>query len=317
MSKKISLVFMTSTLYGWEIVKKLNKLEFINLNLVITAKDKPYGRRRKIKESPIKRLCREISIRCYQTDDVNSQESLRSMRATASQVLIVVDFGQILSGEVLKLFPEGCFNIHYSILPDLRGPAPVRWALLKGYKKTGVSIIRMAEKVDKGDIIISSEVDIEHKDNYFTLKQKLTNKAIKLAKDVIKRIYKGEEIKYLPQKEMGEPSYAPKIEKRMTKIIWKKEAQDILNQIRAFSPEPGSYTIWKKNNRRVKIYKAEKTSQVADEFGIVNQVNKNYFSISCGRESLKILEIQPAGKRKMDVKEFLAGNNIEPGDEFE
>ncbi len=314
MIKKLDILLASGTEIGCRFVKILNNLKFVNLVLVVTGVDKHKGRGRKVKRAHVAHYCDINNIKVFQSENINSRESIAKLKEIKADIAVVVDFGQIFSKETLNIFPLGSFNLHYSILPDLRGSEPVRCALLNGYKQTGVTLMKMDEKIDTGQIISTKAVRIEDQDNYGVLKEKLTTLSIELLVKFLTDLYNGNQIKLKSQEENGDGSnilFAGKIDKEFCKVNWKLSSKEIVNRIRALSPVPGCWTIYRKKGMRVKIIMA--TEVTGDVSGKVVNVTNEDFTIG----GVKVLKIQPAGRRIMTVREFLAGNPVEVGDEFE
>ncbi len=303
MIKKLDILLASGTEIGCRFVKILNNLKFVNLVLVVTGVDKHKGRGRKIKRAHVAQYCDINNIKVFQSENINSKESIAKLKEIKADMAVVVDFGQIFSKETLNIFSLGSFNLHYSILPDLRGPEPVRCALLNGYKETGVTLMKMDEKIDTGQIVSTGTVRIEEQDNYGTLKEKLTLEGVKLLIEFLTDLYNGNQIKLKSQEENVGCSW--KIDKEFCRINWKLSAKEIVNRIRALSPVPGCWTIYSKKCVRVKIIMA--TEVTGDVGGKVVNVTNEDFTIG----GVKVLEIQPAGKKIMTAKEFLAGNPVE------
>jgi methionyl-tRNA formyltransferase len=207
----------------------------------------------------------------------------------------------------------GVFNIHYSILPDLRGPDPVRWALLKGYEETGVTLMKIDEKIDTGAMIDIKKINIDRSDNYETLKEKLTDEGLKLIDKLMNDISAGNEIRLEQQQTKDSISYASKLDKNYCKFDWARSPGEIINRIRAFSPYPGCKITYEKKNLVIKLVEAEPGLVAGGEAGTLAEIDKNSFTLYVNNGSIKILKLQPTGKRIMTAGEFMAGNPLEQG----
>ncbi len=341
---QLKIILMTSTDTGCDYIKYFKQLNFVKLSLIVTNPDRPRGRghRKFPVKAKVAEFCDQKKICVFQPESVNSFLSIKVLKEISADIIIVVDFGQILSSEVLNIPRLGSFNIHYSLLPDLRGPEPVRWALLKGYTETGVTLIKMNEEIDKGEIVLKKETTIIEEYNYGILKENLTNEGVDLVKKFLETIYTGKNIKYVPQGDVSGFDYASKIDKKICLIDWNLSADEIIARIRAMSPEPGCWTSFKDSKMKLKIIQARKTNisfcdswsghcgarkkttnkrrflaeQIA---GIVVEVTKKSFTISAfgsgpsANGGIEILKIQKEGKKIMDVAQFLAGNPVKEG----
>jgi methionyl-tRNA formyltransferase len=316
MKNKIHVVLMSGTDIGCRFADALKNNGNVNLSLVVTGCDKPCGRGRKLKRAEVARYCDSDDINVYQPENINSEEARDRLKKTNADMAIVVDYGQILSKSILGLFPMGAYNFHYSVLPDLRGPEPIRWALIKGYVDTGVTLIKMDEYIDTGAIADIRTVRISVNDNYESLREKLTDEALRQLRKLILSLSKGESITLITQQMNKDLMYARKFDKEACRIDWNESSDNIVNKIKAFSPRPGCYSLNKKNNTVFKFIMAENIKDFHGKPGFVEEIGKDCFIVAAKEGGIKIIKIQPAGKRIMDVKEYFAGNVIEKGDIF-
>jgi methionyl-tRNA formyltransferase len=314
MNKRLKIILMSSTDTGCRYAEIINSTEYADLVMVVTGPDRSVGRGRRMRRAKVAQFCDIKSLEVFQTKNINSPDSIEKLKEAKADLAVVVDFGQILSSEVLKIFLGRCLNIHYSLLPDLRGPDPVRCALLKGYRQTGVTLMKMNEKVDAGEMIEKEVVSVEDRDDYPGLKSKLTDKGVGLLEKFLKNLYYGEKIKYIPQESVKGVSYAPKISKEFCRIDWKLSATEVVNRIRALSPSPGCYMVFPDRGIKIKVVTARAEDVHAGEPGEVIRVDKDSLTVSCGSKGVKILKLQPEGKRIMETREFLAGNPVKEGD---
>ncbi|MBN2407221.1 MAG: methionyl-tRNA formyltransferase [Elusimicrobia bacterium] len=315
MGRRIDTVFFSGSRTGCSYLDSLARNENINLRLAVTGPDKPAGRGRKIKKNPVAEYCADNGIACVQSADINLPESADMLGKLDAEIAVVVDYGQIFSGRILGLFRSGAYNIHYSVLPDLRGPAPVRWALMKGYRQTGVTLMVINEKIDHGGMISRKVLDVGDEDDYGSLKEKLTREGVILIEELIGKLSAGEEIGIEAQQEASEYAYASKIAKSMTRIDWAEPAASVVNRIRALSPEPGAYTRMGREKVRIKIFSARMSGEaVPGRPGEIIRAGKDRFSVAAGDSAVDILLVQPPGKRVMKAGEFMAGHKVETGE---
>ncbi len=315
---KIKTVLISGTISGCEYAEVLKKSVYSRLVLAVTGPDRRVGRGRKKKKPELARYCGSGGTEVFQTEEINSPDSIKKLKASSAEAALVVDFGQILSPRVLNIFPKGCFNIHYSLLPDLRGAAPVRHTLMRGYEKTGVTLIKMNKEIDAGEIVDSRKVNIPPTCNYKKLKEMLNHEGKILVNDLMKALNKGEKLNLHPQ-DISEVTTAPKIDKKKCRINWDSPASLIVNKVRALSPNPACWSMLDKNGQRIKILEAlilpgyEKMSALPGE---VLVSSKKKLAVQARRGAVDIIRLQPAGKRVMDISSFLAGHDINPGDRF-
>ena len=274
---------------------------------VVTQPDKEVGRKREVKFSPIKELALKKDIRVYQP--VKIKEEYEDLLKLDVDMIVTCAYGQIIP-KILLDFPKyGCINVHASLLPKLRGGAPIHKAIINNYPRTGVTIMYMVEKMDAGDIISQVDTPILPTDNVGTLHDRLSEMGTKLLLETIPKIVSGE-IQPMKQNE-EEVTYAWNISREEEKIDFRKDTIDIFNQIRGLNPWPGAYAILDGNI--VKIY----DSRISNSFfttrknGEIGKIYEDGIGVSTHDGEIIITEIQFAGKRKMRVKEYLNGIDSE------
>jgi methionyl-tRNA formyltransferase len=242
--------------------------------------------------------------------EVSFQEALKDLNP---DLFIVVAYGQILSKSLLTIPKHGAVNVHGSLLPKYRGAAPIAWAILKGEKETGVTTMMMDEGMDTGDLLLQSKVPIREEETTETLHDRLASLGAQMLTETLKRMKTGE-IQPIPQ-DHSKASYAPMLKKENGSIDWTKEAEAIDRQVRAFHPWPGAYTGWQ--GRLLKIYRGEvRKGKKTGKAGTVLWVGADFIEVETGRDSYRINEVQPEGKRRMSVREFLSGHPVSVGTVF-
>lgn len=281
---------------------------------VVTQPDRPVGRKKTMTPPPVKAAALKHGIPVYQPEKIREKEELVSIMALKPDLIITAAFGQILPKALLEAPKYGCINVHASLLPELRGGAPIHYAILQGKKKTGITIMYMAEKLDAGDILTQSEVVISEDDSVGTLHDKLSETGSRLLIETLPKLLAGE-LTPLPQEE-EKATYAPNIHRDQEKIDWKKSGEEIYNQIRGLNPWPGAYTIW--NGLPLKIWKSEKIQASSENLpGRVLEIQKDGIVISSGNSTaIKITELQPSGKKRMSAQQFLLGSQAIQEDEM-
>jgi len=280
------------------------------ISLVITQKDKPKGRGKKVLPTPVKERALELGLEVYQPNSVNSQECIERLRKINPDCIVVVAFGQILKREVLSIPKYGCINVHASLLPKYRGAAPINWAIINGEEKTGITIMKMDEGLDTGDILKAKEIVIEEDDDSSTLSHKLAKLGSQLIVESLEDISKGN-ITIVPQNhELS--TYAPILSKEMGRINWNSNGENIINLIRGLKPWPLAYTFYKGEN--VKIHKARKVQKFSTSpNGTVVKVSADGIFVNCNDSCIVIEQLQFPGKKKLYVSEYLRGNEFEEG----
>ncbi|NPA15899.1 MAG: methionyl-tRNA formyltransferase [Deferribacteres bacterium] len=270
--------------------------------LVVTQPDRPRGRGRKLLPTPVKLKALELGIDVVSPERIKDAED--AIRNADPDVLVVVSYGQIIPRSILDIPGVGALNIHPSLLPKYRGAAPIQRAIMNGEKTTGVTIMWMNERLDAGDIFFQKEVEIGEDETYGELHDRLSELSAEMIVDALKRIEKGDVVR-IPQNE-EEATYAKPIAKEETFIDWKEGAERICNKIRALSPKPGAVAVI--SGSRFKIYRAKPCKGEGEPGEILEKdVRKGVLKIACGDGAVFVLEIQPEGKKKMDIASFLRG----------
>ena len=280
---------------------------------IVTQPDRGKGRGQKMAPSPVKELALQYGIIPLQPEKVREVSFVEAIQKLKPDLFVVVAFGQILPKVLLEIPRFGAINVHASLLPRYRGAAPIAWAILRGEKMTGITTILMDEGMDTGDILMQVEIPIEEGDTAETLQEKLSSLGAPLLIETIERMKAGS-ISVLPQ-DPTKATYAPQMKKEDGRIDWKKGAEEIDRQVRAFNPWPGAFTGW--DNRLLKIYHGEvRKGKSQGKAGEVVWTGADFIEVETGRGSFLIKEVQPEGKRRMAMRDFLSGHSIPVGTVF-
>ena len=271
------------------------------ISAVITAPDKQRGRGRKVSYTPVKDFALKNNIPVLQPEKLRDENFISELKKINADLFVVVAF-RILPPEVFTIPKYGSFNLHGSLLPKYRGAAPIQWAIMKGEKETGVTTFALAEKVDTGKIYIQEKINIEAEDDFGSLHDKMSILGAKVVLDTVNLI--DEQNFNLIEQDNSLSTPAPKITKETAKIDCTNSSVNIHNQIRGLSPYPDTFFIY--NDKVIKIYKSELTGDINLSPSAIMQTKKELF-IGCGDNSLKILELQKEGSRRMKTEEFLRG----------
>jgi methionyl-tRNA formyltransferase len=304
MLKKI--VFMGTPFFAVPILKSLYQNGY-PVSVVYTQPPRKSQRGQKINKSPIQEISETLKIKYRTPSSLKSnKEEYNYLKELDADIAIVVAYGQIIPKEYLGLAKKGFINIHASLLPKWRGAAPIQRSIINLEKETGVSIMKIGEKLDTGPICNSYKIKIETNDNSETVSEKLSALASKKILDNIDKILE-DKIEFKEQNH-NEATYAAKIEKTEGQIDWGEAAESIIGKINGLFPSPGAFFIY--NGERYKILKAS----LALGGGEVGEVLDNYLEVSCGnKKSIKILNIQRQGKRPQNISEFMLGSQIKKG----
>jgi len=285
-------------------------IDFGEVVSVITQPDRRRGRGKKLLPTQVKKEALKNNLEVYQPKNIKSKEAIDYLKALNLDVMVVVAYGQILSKEVLDIPRYGCINVHASLLPKLRGAAPINWAIVRGYDKTGVTTMQMEIGLDTGDMLDKVSVEIHAEMTAGALHDILKVEGAALLKKTLEKI---ENHALMPENQKDELStYAPMINKEMARINWEKPAENLHNLIRGFNPWPVAYTTFK--NEKMKIYKTKVLEQATNHTpGTIISVNDDGFLVQTGEQSLLITSIQMPNKKRMSVKSFLNGHTVEVG----
>ena len=273
-----------------------------NILAVVTTPDKERGRGQKITFTAVKQFAIENNIRVYQPEILKGNiEFVEQMKSLNPDLFVVVAF-RILPKEVFDIPKFGSFNLHGSYLPKYRGAAPIQWALINGDSETGLTTFKLAEKVDTGNIYLQEKVKINPDDNFETLHDRMSIVGSELVLNTVKLI---ESSNYdLQQQNDSLASPAPKITKETCLIDFNKSAEVVHSLVRGLSPHPAAF--FSHNNKVIKIYKTEIVKD-ANLKPLEFHQTKTELLIGCGKDALRILEIQQEGKKRMNIEEFLRG----------
>ena len=272
---------------------------------VVTQPDKERGRGKKVTFTSVKQFAIAHNIPVYQPEKLKgNEEFVEQMKSLNPDLFVVVAF-RILPKEVFEIPKFGSFNLHGSYLPKYRGAAPIQWALINGETETGLTTFKLAEKVDTGNIYLQQKLDIYPEDNFETLHDRMSELGATMVLETVNLIESG--IYELKQQDDSLASPAPKITKEICQINWNKSAVEVHNLVRGLSPHPVAYFNY--NEKVIKVYKTEVVTGINLQPFQFHQT-KTEFIIGCGKNALRILEIQQEGKKRMKIEEFLRGFRI-------
>jgi len=279
--------------------------------LVVTQPDKPRGRGRKLDAPPVKKAAIRLKRPVIQPASLRDETIRQVLKAAQADFFVVVAFGHILTQTVLDMPKHGCINVHASLLPRYRGPAPIHWAVINGENETGVTTMLMDKGLDTGDILLKASEPVAAADTAGSLHDRLAVLGARLLCQTLDGFAEGT-IRRIPQ-DHSLATYAPLLKKTDGLIDWQKPAALIESFIRGMNPWPGAFTFW--GNRRLKIFRTEATAAATTAPpGTIIEAAANELTVATGRGRLAILEIQEASGSRLPVSEFLRGFRIAPGD---
>ena len=272
---------------------------------VVTQPDRPVGRKKVLTPPPVKVEAEKLGIPVFQPEKIKQSEELQTILQLKPDLIVTAAFGQILPLELLTAPKFGCINVHASLLPELRGGAPIHYAIIQGKEKTGVTIMYMAEKLDAGDILTSVEVPILEDDNVGTMHDKLSEAGAKLLSETIPKLLKNELTPIVQDEE--KVTFASNIQREQEKVDWTQSGEVIYNHIRGLNPWPVAYTLLK--GTVLKIWQSKKIlNENKAAPGTVVNIEDDGIVIATGNETaIKITELQPSGKKRMSAEQYLRG----------
>lgn len=305
MDKK-KIVFMGTPKFAVPVLEML--IEKYGVDLVITQPDKKVGRKKVLTAPPVKVIAEEKGIKVLQPEKISNDENvLLELKELNPDIIITAAYGQLVPETILEIPKYKCINVHGSLLPKLRGGAPIQYSILEDHGKTGITIMYMVKKLDAGDMISKVEVDILDSDNYESLHDKLSIAGRDLLKETLPNIFTGN---IAPEKQDDSlATFARNILREDEKIDWNKSARQIFNQIRALDPTPGAFTYLDENV--LKIWNSEvvdlEENFSSKKVGTIIKQDKKHIYLLCGENTvLKVKELQISGKKRMPVVNFLS-----------
>ena len=306
------VVFMGTPTFAVGSLKALTESGKHEIVGVVTQPDRPKGRGNKILMTPVKEYALEQGFPVYQPEKVKTPEFVQILRDMNPEIIVVAAFGQFLSKDILDMPKYGCINVHASILPKYRGAAPIQYAIIKGEKESGVTIMQMDIGLDTGDMIDKVVVPISENMTMGELHDELMVKGADLLITVMDQIAEGT-AKPIPQNN-DEATYATLLNRSMECIDWTKSAKEVHDLIRGFNPEPSTFTNLP-NGKKLKIWGSlltDKTSQAKP--GTVIEISKRTFFVACGTGVIEITEVQPESKKRMPAQVFINGRGVQVDD---
>ncbi|MFH2066602.1 MAG: methionyl-tRNA formyltransferase [Pseudomonadota bacterium] len=309
MNKAPSIIFFGTPEFAVPALHSLDKSRF-KVSLVVTQPDRPKGRGRKMMPSPVKIAAQQLGYEILQPDSIRSDDFHNKIASCSPDYLVVVAFGQFIPDNLLSLPRKYPVNIHPSLLPRYRGPAPIQWAVINGDHETGVTIMVLDSGMDSGDILLAETEKIFLDDTSATLHDRLAEKGAALLVTALEQI-ETNAIHPVPQ-DNASVSIAPLLQKTDGRIDWTLDAEKIEAFIRGMTPWPGAFTFW--SDMRLKLFKAKPVSMVEAACpGTIIQGFQDELRVSTGKGALSILEIQGSSGKRLTVRDFLRGTPILPG----
>jgi methionyl-tRNA formyltransferase len=302
------VIFWGTPLFAAPVLKAL-LLAGENVVAVVTQPDKPSGRGQKLSHGPVKEIARAHDLPVLQPVRLKDPAFTGTLRELAPEIMAVAAYGRILTPEILALPAIGCLNVHASLLPQYRGAAPITWALIRGERETGVTIMWMEYELDSGPIFLQDKVTIQEDDDAGTLSVKLAEGGASLLVEALELLRQGKAVRKA-QPEEG-ISYAPPISPQMRRLNWQQAAPDVSGWIRGLSPKPGAFTTFK--GERLKLFGARVRTERGSlgPPGAVLGLCSEGVEIACGQGSIIVKELQLAGSKRHPAADFWRGHPMD------
>lgn len=286
---------------------------------VVTQPDKPAGRGRKLRASPVKLQALEEGYDILQPERPRGKDFMARVRALKPDVSVVVAYGHILTQEVLDLPSVGSINVHASYLPELRGAAPVNWAIVRGHHTTGVTVMRMVRAMDAGPILMQAQEPIYPRDSATSLAARLSEIGAELLVEVLALMEVGEAEE--TEQDHERATYAPKVNREVARIDWSLPRDDVSNHIRGMDSVPGAWSLL--DEQPVKLFQSEvergvpRPPDATTPPGTVLAADpEGGLRVACGLGWVTVLEVQPPGKRRMTAADWVRGRGVHVGQRF-
>lgn len=306
------VVFMGTPTFAVGSLKALTESGKHEIVGVVTQPDRPKGRGNKVIMTPVKEYALEQGFTVYQPEKVKTPKFVQILRDMNPEIIVVAAFGQFLSKDILDMPKFGCINVHASILPKYRGAAPIQYAIIKGEKESGVTIMKMDIGMDTGDMLDKVIVPISENMTMGELHDELMVKGATLLLEVMEQIQAGI-ANPIPQNN-DEATYATLLNRSMECIDWSKTAKEVHDLIRGFNPEPSTFTSLP-NGKKLKIWGSQLTDKTSEaKPGTVVEINKRTFYVACGTGVIEITEVQPESKKRMPAQVFINGRGVQVND---
>jgi methionyl-tRNA formyltransferase len=280
---------------------------------VVTQPDRPRGRHhRTLVPSPIKQIALDEELPVLQPATMRDPEFADRLASLEPDISIVVAYGRILPQQLIDLPPLGTLNIHASLLPKLRGAAPIQAAIREGLTETGVSIMRMVQALDAGPVLLRSATPIMEDETYGELQLRLSELGALALLEALTLLSVGEIIEE-PQDD-SQATYAPKVEREMARVQWAATCDAVCRSVRAYDPKPGAFTTLAGGD--VKLFGARPVHSARGDPGRVLDIDENGMLVGCGTGSVRIAYVHPSGKRRLAALDWAQGRGIRVGDQF-
>ena len=307
------LIFLGTGGIGVPTLRSLLESQEHHVLACVTQPDKPAGRHQETVESPIKKLAMEHHVPVFQPVKIRERSAIEQLRFLRPDVIVVMAYGQILPGEILRIPPLACLNLHASLLPRHRGAAPIQAAIMSGDRESGITVMYMAAGLDTGDILLHKRLSIGRRETGGTLHDRLAKLAPAALAEAL-TLLKGGRAPRIPQ-DTALATYAPKLQRENGEINWADSREQIERVIRAMNPWPGAYTFLPtaEGARKLKVFSCIQHTKKLGAPGVVARADKNGLLVAAAEGGVLLREVQLEGKKRMTARDFLLGTSVMPG----
>jgi len=286
--------------------------------LVVTQPARESGRGRRVTPTPVRTLAGELGLPGIEAENINTSDTVSKLQSAEARLGLVIAFGQKLGQAVLGAFPAGCINLHASLLPKLRGAAPINWAIARGEQETGCTVFRLVERMDAGPILAQRATPIDGKETSGELHDRLAELGVEVVRESL-ALFEGERIPAGTPQDESQATVARKLTKTDGAINFDGPPCDILRHIRAMTPWPGATTTFHAADGRwenVTILRARVLASPSDKGGVTPGALDERLHVAARDGFLEILELKPSAGRAMSWQDYLNGRRVQPGDRF-
>ncbi|MFC1788103.1 methionyl-tRNA formyltransferase [Patescibacteria group bacterium] len=303
----MKIIFFGTPTFAVPFLSKLVHDSEIEVTAVVCQSDKPVGRKQILTPPPVKSFALDHNLQVLQPKTLKDESAAQSLTNLEADLFVVVAYGKIIPKNILDLTPLGCINVHPSLLPKYRGPSPMQYAILNGDSQTAISIMLLDEGMDTGPVLATEMIGLDDNETYESLSKKVELQGPKLLIQTLKR-YQAGEITPLEQDD-SKASITKLLKREDGHIDWSKDMKSIDQQVRAFYPWPGTWSLWNRNNSelRLKIIELKPVDFKNDLPPGTVKVDEDRLLIDCADGTLEITQIQPEGKPVMSAKDFIRG----------
>jgi methionyl-tRNA formyltransferase len=304
-SRELDIVFMGTPVFARVCLEALLETRH-HVRAVVTQPDKPTGRGMKVTESAVKKLAVERDIAVLQPNSAKDPAFIGAVRDLAPDLCVVVAYGRMLPNDLIDVAPMGCINAHASLLPKLRGAAPIQRAILEGYDCSGVTIMRISEEMDAGDMLIADTIEIGPETDAAELHDALATSASGLLVEAVDSLSAGTAV--FTEQDHSAATFAPPLRVEEARIDWSRTAAEVDRQVRGFRPRPGAFTF--DEGTRLKIFDARPIRQSADHPpGTLIGADSEGLLVACADRIVSVSRVQPEGKKIMPALDYLRGRS--------